>query len=159
MWVAYRAWALRAVWPLVLIVSLQAPALAQRPEIYQSGRGQSGSELAVGGYDTVAYHTQSDAVLGLPTFRVAWKGAEWRFASLENRDKFVAQPEKYAPQYGGYCAFAVAYGSTAHGDPKLFTIHKGKLYLNLNESVQATWRLDQDKLIKDGDANWPKVLR
>ncbi len=136
-----------------------APAVAQRPEIHQSGLAEFGSDLAVGGYDAVAYHTQSLAVPGNPNYRVSWKDAEWRFASAENRDLFVKAPETYAPQFGGYCAFTVAYGSTAPGNPKVFTLANGKLYLNLNTSVQATWVQDQQSLIKRAEANWPQLIK
>lgn len=144
---------------MLVVAASGSPASAQRAEIFQSGREQFGAHLAVGGYDTVAYHTQRQALPGNPAFRVSWKGAEWRFATAEHRDLFAKEPEKYAPQFGGYCAFAVAYGSTAAGNPKLFTLAHGKLYLNLNESVQATWQRDQDNLIRRGEANWPKVLQ
>lgn len=143
----------------LLVAGSLAGASAQRAEYFQSGREQFGANLAVGGYDTVAYHAQNLALPGNPAFRVSWKGAEWRFSTTENRDQFVKEPDKYAPQFGGYCAFAVAYGSTAAGDPKLFTLVNGKLYLNLNESVQATWQRDQANLIKRGEQNWPKVLQ
>ncbi len=139
-------------------VPLIESAAAQKAEIFQSGQSQFGADLAVGGYDTVAYHTQRVPVPGNPAFRVGWKGAEWRFASAENRDLFVKEPEKYAPQFGGYCAFAVAYGSTAAGDPRVFTLANGKLYLNLNQSVQSTWARDRDNLINRAQDNWPKVL-
>jgi YHS domain-containing protein len=141
------------------LLVLASPALAQKAEIYQSGQERFGSHLAVGGYDTVAYHTQKLPVPGNPAFRVSWKGAEWRFASVENRDLFVQDPAKYAPQFGGYCAFAVAYGSTAAGDPRIFTLENGKLYLNLNDSVQSSWLRDKDNLIKRAETNWPKVLK
>lgn len=144
---------------IVVLAGGTSLALAQRAEVFQSGQEQFGASLAVGGYDTVAYHAQKQAIVGNPAFRVSWKSAEWRFATAENRDQFVKEPEKFAPQFGGYCAFAVAYGSTAAGDPKLFTLVDGKLYLNLNESVQSTWQRDRANLIKRGEQNWPKVLQ
>lgn len=130
-----------------------------RSEISQSGQEAFGVDLALGGFDTVAYHTLNRAVPGAPAFRVSWKGAEWRFATAATRDLFVRAPERYAPQFGGYCAFAVAYGSAAEGDPRVFAIVEGKLYLNINESVQSTWQRDRQALIKRGNANWPGVLR
>jgi YHS domain-containing protein len=128
-------------------------------EIYKSSAGLLGKKLAVGGYDPVAYHTQSKPVPGTDEFTHTWKGAEWRFASKENLDAFVKEPEKYAPQYGGYCAYAVGHGSLASGDPKVWTIVDGKLYLNISKSVQTSWEKDKGKLIKRGDANWPKLLK
>lgn len=134
-------------------------AVAQKtPEIFQSGKGQHGADLAVGGFDSVAYHTEKKPVLGTPEFRVSWKGAEWRFASKANLDLFVASPEKYAPQFGGYCAFAVANGSTAPGDPKLWNVVNGKLYLNVSPGIQSTWVKDQATLIPRGEQNWPRII-
>ncbi|MDX2158772.1 MAG: YHS domain-containing (seleno)protein [Hyphomicrobiaceae bacterium] len=144
---------------LLAVLGGATEAVAQKPEIYQSGQERFGASLAVGGFDTVAYHTQGLPVPGNAAFRVSWKGAEWRFSSSENRDRFVKEPDKYAPQFGGYCAFAVAYGSTAAGDPRVFSIAKGKLYLNLNESVQSSWARDQDNLIQRAERNWPKVVQ
>jgi YHS domain-containing protein len=128
-------------------------------EIYQSSPTFLGTKLAVGGYDAVAYHTQNKPALGTDEFTHMWKGATWRFASKENLDAFVKEPEKYAPQYGGYCAFAVGHGSLASGDPKIWKIVNGKLYLNLNQSVQKSWERDIPGLTKRADANWPKVLK
>ena len=134
-------------------------AQAQRAEVFQSKRPDyAANDLAVGGHDPVAYHTQNAAVPGNPQFRVSWKGAEWQFASRANLDLFVAQPDRYAPQYGGYCAFAVAGGSTAPGDPKLFDLVGGKLYLNLSSSTQSSWRRDQAGMIQRGDQNWPRII-
>ncbi len=131
----------------------------QKPEIFQAGQDQFGTNLAVSGFDTVAYHTQNLPVPGTGAFRVSWKGAEWRFATQQNRDLFVQNPERYAPQFGGYCAFAVAFGSTTSADPRVFAVRNGKLYLNLNASVQSQWTRDQDNLIRRAEQNWPRVLR
>ncbi|MEO8652464.1 MAG: YHS domain-containing (seleno)protein [Hyphomicrobiaceae bacterium] len=128
-------------------------------EIYKSSSGLLGKKLAVGGYDAVAYHTLSKPVPGTDEFTHEWKGATWRFSSKENLDAFVKEPEKYAPQYGGYCAFAVGHGSLASGDPKVWKIVNGKLYLNYNQSVQSSWDKDKDGLIKRADQNWPKLIK
>ncbi|MEL7173254.1 MAG: YHS domain-containing (seleno)protein, partial [Pseudomonadota bacterium] len=85
-------------------------------------------------------------------------GATWRFSSAENRDLFVENPEKYAPQYGGYCAWAVAQGYTAATDPEAWAIVDDKLYLNYNKSVQAKWEKDVPGHIASADGNWPTVL-
>jgi len=135
------------------------PAAYKSLEIYQSSASFFGQKLAVGGYDAVAYHKESKPVPGTDEFTHMWKGATWRFASKENLDAFVKEPEKYAPQYGGYCAFAVGHGALASGDPKIWKIVDGKLYLNLDQSVQKSWEKDMTSLIKRGDANWPKVLK
>lgn len=113
--------------------------------------------VAVGGYDAVSYFS-GKPMEGTAEFSTKWKDAEWRFASAENRDLFAASPEKYAPQYGGYCAYAVSKGATAKGDPNAWTVNDGKLYLNFNESVRTTWRTDILGNISKANQNWPKVL-
>jgi hypothetical protein len=114
--------------------------------------------VAVGGHDPVAYFTESKAVLGSADITFEHEGAVWRFASTANREAFQADPAKFAPQYGGYCAFAVANGYTAKGDPQAWTLANDKLYLNYNKSVQRGWEQDIPGNVRKGDANWPKVL-
>jgi hypothetical protein len=114
--------------------------------------------LAVGGYDPVAYFTKGQPVEGKKEYQTRWMDAEWRFASAENRDLFIASPEKYAPQYGGYCAWAIAQGKTASGDPQLWKIVGGKLYLNYDEEVQRRWEKDIPGFVASADRNWPTVL-
>ena len=87
-----------------------------------------------------------------------WKGAIWQFASAPNMAAFEADPMGYAPQYGGYCAYAVSRGYTASTDPEAWTLHAGKLYLNYSISVRAQWRPEIAENIALADANWPKVL-
>ena len=115
--------------------------------------------VAVGGYDPVAYFTAHKPVEGRGDILYEWKGVTWRFASEKNRDTFKANPEKYAPQFGGYCAYAVAKGGTAKGDPQAWTIVGGKLYLNLSPAVQKLWEKDIPGYIKAADKNWPGVLK
>lgn len=116
------------------------------------------SKLAVGGYDTVAYFTDKKAVKGDSQFTTEYLGAQWQFSSAANRDAFVADPKRYAPQYGGYCAWAVSEGDTASGDPKLWHIVDGKLYLNYDVDVQKKWKMDIPGHIQKADKNWPAVL-
>lgn len=116
------------------------------------------SNVAVSGYDTVAYFTEGQPVKGSATFSHEWQGAVWHFANAENRDAFKAKPEAYAPQYGGYCAWAVSEGYTASGDPTKWRIVDGKLYLNFDAKVQATWLQDVPGNIAKADRNWPAVL-
>jgi YHS domain-containing protein len=116
------------------------------------------SSEAIKGYDTVAYFTENMPVKGKSEFTAEYKEAIWLFASLENLQLFKSNPEKYAPQYGGYCAYAVSQGSTASIKPELFTIHKGKLYLNYNESINQKWSQNKDDFIDDADRNWPELL-
>jgi YHS domain len=95
---------------------------------------------------------------GLGDCTTQYKGATWRFASAENRAAFEADPAKYAPQYGGYCAYAVSQGNTAKAEPDAWTIHDGKLYLNYDKNVQARWEKDIPGYVAAADANWPGIL-
>jgi hypothetical protein len=113
------------------------------------------SGLAVRGYDVVAYFIESKPVRGSAEFEHEWMGVKWRFASKENRDTFARSPEKFAPQFGGYCAWAVGHNYTADGDPEAWRIVDGKLYLNYNRSVQKQWEQDRAKWIEQGQRNWP----
>jgi hypothetical protein len=114
--------------------------------------------VAVGGYDPVAYFVEGKPVRGREDLALNHGGAQWRFATAANRAAFEADPAKYAPQYGGYCAWAVSQGYTAKGDPNAWSVVDGKLYLNYDKSVQKTWEKDIPGNIRKGDANWPKVL-
>ncbi len=113
---------------------------------------------AIAGYDPVAYHTAGKPVKGVSNFTTEWKGAKWYFVSAENRDRFAAEPEKFAPQYGGYCAYGVAKGSAAEIDPEAWHIVRGKLYLNYSKGIQRKWVDNQVKYITAADKNWPNVL-
>ena len=113
--------------------------------------------VAVGGYDPVAYFTDGQAVKGREDITLQHQGATWRFASAQSRDRFKLDPAKYAPQFGGYCAWAVAEGYTAKGDPEAWTVHDGKLYLNYNKKVQANWEKNIPGNVQRGDANWPRL--
>ncbi|MEO1705790.1 MAG: YHS domain-containing (seleno)protein, partial [Pseudomonadota bacterium] len=114
--------------------------------------------VAINGYDPVAYFTEEKPVEGSAEFTADYMGATFRFASAENRDTFAADPEAYAPQYGGYCAYAVSRGYTATTSPRAWTVHEGKLYLNFNRAVRTLWLRDVPGNVMAGDANWPKVL-
>lgn len=136
-----------------LVLLLVPAALADEPEIYTGRNG-----LAVGGYDTVAYFSQGQPVEGSKDFVIEYKGATWRFSSQENLETFEQDPDGFAPQYGGYCAWALAMGSLAKGDPKIWTIYEGALYLNINKSTQKKWLKDIPGFIDKADANWPGIL-
>ena len=116
------------------------------------------SNKAIKGYDTVAYFTENKPVKGLKEFNTEYQGAQWYFSSQENLDLFLADPEKFAPQYGGYCAYAVAKNTTASIKPELFTIEDGKLYLNYNNEINETWQNNRQEFIEQADANWPALL-
>ena len=116
------------------------------------------SSKAVSGYDTVAYFTEGKPVEGSDAHTYEWMGATWLFSSAENLERFMAEPERYAPQYGGYCAYAVSRGSTASTDPTAWKIVDDKLYLNYSHSVKAQWEEDIPGNIAKADANWPTLL-
>lgn len=113
--------------------------------------------VAVRGTDVVAYLTEGRPVAGRAEFAHAWRGATWRFASAANRDRFAADPERYAPAYGGFCAYAVSEGYTAPIDPAAWRIVDGRLYLNYDRSVQRRWERDIPGRIARADANWPRL--
>jgi len=140
---------------LALGLALAPPSAAWAVDPVYTGRFSS---TALGGYDAVAYFSEGKPVEGSAEFEYAWKGATWRFASAEHRDRFAADPEAYTPQYGGYCAYAVANGGTAPGDPQVWRIVDGKLYLNVNESVAERWSKDIPGYVAKADAAWPKLL-
>jgi len=116
------------------------------------------SNTAVGGYDAVAYHTVGEAVRGSRDFTTQWNGATWRFSSQDTLDLFLADPQAYAPQYGGYCAWAMAEGYAAKGDPEIWALVDGKLYLNFNQEIQDRWEGDVPGFIAAADANYPDLL-
>ena len=116
------------------------------------------SSTAVSGYDAVAYFTEGKPVEGDSNYSTEYMGADWNFKNGENLAKFKENPGKYAPQYGGYCAWAVAHNTTAKGDPTQWTIYEGKLYLNYNADIQSKWTADKVNQILLADKNWPGVL-
>jgi YHS domain-containing protein len=116
------------------------------------------SNQAVSGYDTVAYFTEGKPVKGSEDFKSDYEGAVWLFSSAANKAKFDENPLKYAPQYGGYCSWAVSQGSTASSDPTLWAIVDGKLYLNYSAKTKKQWDTDRPKYIAQADKNWPAVL-
>lgn len=132
---------------------MATPALAATPPVYANRQG-----VAVDGSDVVAYFTQGTPVAGSRDITHAWNGVTWRFSTEDNRAAFAADPEAYAPQYGGYCAWAVSQGYTASTIPEAWKIVDGKLYLNFSRRVQRRWERDIPGNIAAGDANWPAVL-
>ena len=114
-------------------------------------------DVAIAGADPVAYFTEGAYVPGSEEFSHEWSGATWHFSSAENRDAFATDPQAYAPQYGGFCAWAVSQGYTAAVDPEAWKVVDGKLYLNYDKTIQARWEKDIPGNIAQADANWPEV--
>ena len=117
------------------------------------------TDTAINGYDTVAYFTVGKPVKGQDNLTTDWKGAKWKFSSQAHLDLFKATPEKYAPQYGGYCAFGVSRGYLVKVEPDQFTVRDGKLYLNYDADVQKQWLKDPDGYIKLADARFADLLK
>jgi len=117
----------------------------------------AGGEIAIKGYDTVAYFKAGKAQQGIESFTFQWHGMTWHFISKENRDLFAASPEKYAPQYDGYCAWAMTEARKAITDPEVWTIVNGKLYLNCSRTAYEKWSSDIPGNIKKADRNWRKM--
>ncbi|MBY8976011.1 YHS domain-containing protein [Rhodobacteraceae bacterium NNCM2] len=143
---------LLALMLFAVAVPVEAAEL-RKPEIYADFQGH-----ALKGYDTVAYFTEGKPVKGSKAHSFEWKGATWLFSSAEHRDMFAANPEQYAPQFGGYCAYAITHDRTAPIDPTVFAIVDGKLYMNLNASVKEKWDAKQPQMIARGNEKWPGVL-
>ena len=139
---------------LAAAIPASTPAFAApAPEVNVEADG-----LAARGYDVTAYFTNGKAVRGSASHQLQFKGATWRFASAEAKARFQADPAAYAPQFGGYCSWAVSQGYVAPGDPEQWKIVDGKLYLNFNARAKELWEADQAEAIKRGHANWPAVL-
>lgn len=115
------------------------------------------SGLAIDGYDPIAYFVDGKPVKGNPALSFDVAGTRYHFASAENRDRFAKDPEQYAPQYGGFCAYAVSRGYTADIDPDAWAVVDGKLYLNYSKRAQRLWQQDVPGNIRKADANWPKL--
>jgi YHS domain-containing protein len=145
------SWAQTAASPQHPILVAQSTS---QPQIeYFADKG-----IAIRGTDPVAYFRQGKPIQGSAEFAHDWQGVTWHFSSAENRDLFARDPEKFAPQYGGFCAYAVSQGYTAPIDPDAWKIIDGKLYLNFDKKVQKLWEQDIPGFISKANANWPGVL-
>lgn len=127
------------------------PAFAAK-SIYFIRRG-----LAIGGYDPVAYFTDSGPVKGSQEHSLSYGGATWLFKSAKNKALFKGDPTKYEPMYGGYCAYAMARGAFAKTEPDAWRIYKGKLYLNYDLGIRKVWDRDKPGYIKKANRHWPNV--
>jgi hypothetical protein len=115
--------------------------------------------LALKGYDPVAYFTEGRAIEGREEFAHEFADAQWRFVNAEHRDRFAADPERYAPQYGGYCAWGISQAKFYDGDPRVWKIVGGRLYVNYNEDIEKTWEQDIPGYIQKADSNWPTLKK
>ncbi len=141
----------------LLLASLSLlPARAGRSQ----GAGVVNAEdgLGIAGHDPVAYFTETRAVAGRAEIAAVHEGVTYRFASEANRAAFLAEPARFLPQYGGYCAYGMARGYKAVVDPAAFTVAGGKLYLNYNAAIRGQWEGNRAREIRRADAHWPKVM-
>jgi len=135
----------------VFFIASVASLFAQKAEVFNP------SEKAIRGYDPVAYFTEGKSVKGNDNLTFHWKDANWYFSSTQNLNSFTKNPEKYAPQYGGYCAYGMSEGHKAPTDPDAWTIVDGKLYLNYSKDVRMKWRESEKERIDKADKNWPQL--
>lgn len=133
--------------PIIILMTCIGGAMAAENNLTFHG-------IAIQGYDPVAYFTENEAVPGNPEITASHDGAIYQFASAGHKAAFEANPGKYAPQYGGYCAYGAAQGYNAPVEPDQFTIADGKLYLNYNGDVRQRWNEDRGSYISKADAYW-----
>lgn len=134
---------------------LARPAIAMEPPVYAE------DGIAIDGADAVAFFSLAEddgPVIGSPEFALDWDGATWHFATAENRDLFEANPEAYAPAFGGYCAFAASRGYVASTVPEAWSVIEGRLFLNYSVRIRRRWLREVPDAIEQGDANWPAIL-
>lgn len=142
---------------VVLIAGLASSLFATQALRAEDFVNVDKSGVAIGGYDPVAYFDGAP-MKGDARYAGEWQGATWYFASPANRDTFLAEPEKYAPQYGGWCAYGAAKGYAAEVDPAdAWTIYKGKLYLNWDAAVKRDWSKDIPGYLAQSEANWRTI--
>ena len=149
--------AIAAALSVALLGGLASDAYAVSEINVAPGKTLAGPGIAVHGYDTVAYFTEGKPVQGSAEHSVVHAGATYRFASADNMKAFQANPAKYVPAYGGFCAYGVAVGAKFDGDPRYWKIVDGKLYLNLNKKIQDTWLKDVPGNIGKAEKSWTKI--
>lgn len=138
--------------PLFLLLFFVTVQLnAQRSPVFAPGG------KAIRGYDPVAFFNESKPVMGNDSLTVNWNDVTWKFSSEKNKEMFIAAPEKFAPQYGGYCAYGTSQGHKAPTQVETWSVVDGKLYFNYNKKVQESWNKDKESLIKKADSLWPEI--
>jgi YHS domain-containing protein len=145
------------VWSMLLVLGACAatPGKISATKPVPTLNAPTGAALQ--GYDPVAYFTDGKPTMGSVAYTYQWQGVPWYFSSAEHQAAFAADPEHYAPQFGGYCAFAVSRGTTADGDPHQWAIVDDKLYVNNNAFAMSLWNRDRGENITAGDVNWPLI--
>lgn len=138
---------------LVLLLTVNDVAWSQKSPVFITDNG------AIHGYDPVAFFKEHKPVPGSREITCEWNGVSWHFASEENRAAFLSDPDRYAPQYGGYCAFGASRGYKAPTQADAWSIVNDKLYFNYNKDVQKEWTRSRDEFIRKADENWPSVSK
>lgn len=138
---------------IIVLILIGVTACTTKPEVFSTNEG------AIRGYDPVMYFTSGNPEKGSEQFVFHFNGADWHFTSAENLEMFKPNPEKYMPQFGGYCAYAVSQNYTYETDPYAFTIVEGKLYLNYDKETSVAWNEKRDEYIVSANENWPEVLK
>jgi YHS domain-containing protein len=137
---------------LLLFVALSADKLvAQKSPVFAP------AGIAIHGYDPVAFFTEKKPIKGNEQYSLVWKGVKWQFSSQDNLEKFKNNPEEFAPQYGGYCAYGMAEGHKAPTNPDTWTIENGKLYFNYNQKVKSRWVQQIPVYIEKANQFWPTI--
>jgi hypothetical protein len=139
---------------LILFISLGSlvQVQAQKDAVYSTKNG------AINGYDPVAYFTDSKPIKGLGSITINWHGATWHFADIRHRELFAAEPEKYAPQFGGWCAYGWSQGYPAKIEPQAWSVVDGRLYLNYNMDVRKDWEKKRAEYIRSAQVNYQKAF-
>ncbi len=143
----------RSIFGAIFALALAPAVQAQDKPVYFATEG-----AAMAGYDPVSYFDSDVPIQGQPTIAVMWKGAEWHFASQENRERFESNPRAYAPQFGGYCSYAMAKGVLKSTDPMAWQVVDGRLYLTHSPEIEQIWQQDRSEYIQMAEQNWPVVL-
>ena len=141
----------RILFLLSVALCVTGNMFAQKSAVFVS------DNAAIHGYDAVAYFKESKPVKGTKEFSLDWNNATWYFSNKENMESFKKAPEKYAPQYGGYCAYGTSEGHKAPTEPDAWAIVNGKLYFNYNKDVQTMWLKDKEERIKTADKKWVDI--
>jgi hypothetical protein len=140
-----------------ILVAACAANAGEMPQVRTVDEIDLQQGFALKGYDPVAYFAEGGPAAGNTAIRYRWRSATWLFSTEEHRKTFIADPARYAPQFGGYCAFAVSRGTTADGDPLQWAVVDDKLYVNTNAFAMQLWDKDRPGNIRAGNSNWPLI--
>ncbi|BBM89482.1 hypothetical protein COTS27_01182 [Spirochaetota bacterium] len=144
---------------LMTVITLFVSVMGKDVSFKEINIQKNKNNQALDGYDPVAYFTLGAPKKGSKNFQTEWKNTTWLFASQKHLDLFTADPKKYAPQYGGYCAWAIPAKEKLYGiDPDAWNIVDGKLYLNFNQKIKTKWEKNQAEFIRKGNTVWQKLL-